>query len=213
MMRLCVICEGHTEAEFVKACLEPHLRTNGIYTFPSLLKSRPGRKGGGSVTVDRLAQHIKHEYHNSDRITTLVDYYGFHDQNGRNKLQLENAILVTASNQVNGFSPHCVIPYVQMHEFEGLLFSDIEKFKVIIDGWSPDVRKKLQSIRDEFNTPEDINNSRETAPSKRILNIFPNGDYGKREHGPLIAQDIGLQKIREECPLFNDWLTRLENLS
>src|SRR6202035_1494477 len=97
-----------------------------------------------------------------------------------------------------------------MHEFEGLLFTDIEQFQYVLDGWNDAVRTKLLAIRNGFATPEDINNSRETAPSKRILKIFPHGEYSKTEHGPIIAEAIGLGKIRQACPQFNNWLTKLE---
>ena len=99
-----------------------------------------------------------------------------------------------------------------MYEFEGLLFSNVEEFQYVTDGWCSDVKNKLLEARNLFPTPEDINNNRETAPSKRILKIFANGEYSKTEHGPIIASAIGLAKIREECPLFNEWVTRLENL-
>jgi hypothetical protein len=168
--------------------------------------------GGGSVSVERIAQHIKYEYHSSDRITTLVDYYGFTNINGRNKSQLESAITELAAERISDFDPHFVIPYVQMYEFEGLLFSNVEEFQYVTDGWCSDVKNKLLEARNLFPTPEDINNNRETAPSKRILKIFANGEYSKTEHGPIIASAIGLAKIREECPLFNEWVTRLENL-
>ena len=62
----------------------------------------------------------------------------------------------------------------------------------------------------EFTTPEDINNSRETAPSKRIMHIFPEGTYSKTEHGPLIAESIGIDAIRAKCPAFNEWVSKLE---
>lgn len=32
-MRVLVICEGPTEAEFVRVCLQPHLRGFGIDTY------------------------------------------------------------------------------------------------------------------------------------------------------------------------------------
>ena len=79
-MRLCVICEGPTEAEFVKNCLETHLRRYGIYTYPSLLKTKPGRRGGGDVNVTRIIKHLYHEYLLSliikDSINpTISDFY------------------------------------------------------------------------------------------------------------------------------------------
>jgi len=62
--------------------------------------------------------------------------------------------------------------------------------------------------RVEAGAPEDINETPEGAPSKRILRIFPG--YRKLLHGPTIAERIGLKTIREQCPHFDDWLTRLE---
>jgi hypothetical protein len=65
-------------------------------------------------------------------------------------------------------------------------------------------------VIDQF-TPEDINNSQETAPSKRLAKIFPYGRYGKVEHGALIAEAIGIETIRAKCPKFDAWITHLEN--
>ena len=36
--------------------------------------------------------------------------------------------------------------------------------------------------------------------------------YNKVLDGNCIAMDIGLPTIRRECPLFHEWLTRLEQL-
>jgi len=97
-----------------------------------------------------------------------------------------------------------------MHEFEALLFSDVEQFREVLDGWSTDVRQTLLDIRKRFETPEDINNNRETAPSKRILKTLAPGTYSKTVHGPLIAEAIGLATIRQQCPRFDTWMNRLE---
>jgi hypothetical protein len=211
--RLCVICEGHTEAEFVSQCLEPHLRSFDLHVFPSLLKTRAGSQGGGNVTVERLAKHISHEYKCSNYITTLVDYYGFKKADGRSKQQLEADIAAETQKHIATFDGRRIIPYVQMHEFEALLFSDVEQFVFVLDGWNAKTRQALLSIKADFPTPEDINNSRLTAPSKRIERVFSNGEYSKREHGPIVAGEIGLSKIREECPQFDAWVEALEKLS
>jgi len=99
-----------------------------------------------------------------------------------------------------------------MHEFEALLFSDVEKFAWVLDGWNDAARMALSAIRREFPTPEDINNHPETAPSKRILKVFDGGEYSKTEHGPLIAEDIGIAAIRRECAQFDAWVASLEAL-
>lgn len=212
MTRLLIICEGKTEGEFVEKLLEPHLQTFGIYAHPSLLKPRPGQRGGGGVSILRLGKHIHNEYRNSDFITTLVDYYGFKNIKGRSKKQLEQDILNEAQNLIGQrFEARYVRPYVQMHEFEGLLFSDISKFELLGDNWNNKSQTQLQRICDAFETPEEINNSPQTAPSKRLHGIFPG--YGKTLDGPSIAKNIGLEKIREKCPLFNQWVGELEQLN
>ena len=210
MIRVCIVCEGQTEVEFVRTCLAPYLLNSQVVAFPSLLQSPSGNHRGGRVTVERLAKFISHQYHHSDRITTLVDFYGFQDGNGRSRAQLEADIRSEISARTSGYDPRFVLPYVQMYEFEGLLFTDAQAFEWIGDGWNDEAKQALESVKSGFTTPEDINNSRQTAPSKRILAIFPEGSYSKTEHGPLIAKAIGLDAIRASCPAFNAWVERLK---
>lgn len=210
MIRVCIVCEGATEVEFVKSCLTPHLLNHGVNAYPTILQAPSGRHRGGRVTVERLARFISHEYHAADRLTTLVDFYGFRDADGRTRKELERAILDDVALSTTGFDPRFVRPYVQMHEFEGLLFSDVEQFQYVLDGWDDHVRQTLARIRAQFQTPEDINNSRETAPSKRIIAAFSGSAYSKTEHGPMIAEAIGLPVIRQQCPQFDDWMNMLE---
>lgn len=210
MIRVCIVCEGTTEVEFVKVCLTPHLLDYGVNAYPALIQAPSGKHRGGRVTVERLARFISHEYHAADRLTTLVDFYGFRDADGCTRQELEQKIFDSVAKLTTGFDPRFVCPYIQMYEFEGLLFSDVEQFLYVLDGWSADVRQALVDIRSQFQTPEDINNSRETAPSKRILATFPDGSYSKTEHGPVIAEAIGLAAIREQCPQFHSWMTMLE---
>ncbi len=69
--------------------------------------------------------------------------------------------------------------------------------------------QQLERIRGKFSTPEDIDDSPDTAPSKRIEALLPR--YRKRIDGPLLAQTIGLETIRLECPRFREWMQRLEH--
>ena len=212
MTRLCIICEGQTEREFVRKLLVPHLQTFGIDAYATPLTAGPKQQRGGNVSIPRLAKHIRNEYHNSDFITTLVDYYGFKNANGRPKAQLEQDILNEAQSLIKqGFKAYRVCPYIQMHEFEALLFSDISRFQ-LHDDWNNESETKLQRVCNRFETPEDINNGIQTAPSKRLDDIFPGYGKNKTLYGPLIAEDIGLAKIRQECLLFNNWIGQLEKL-
>ena len=96
-----------------------------------------------------------------------------------------------------------------MHEFEALLFSDCQRFAEGIGG-RPQLARDLQNIRDQFDTPEHINDSPFTAPSKRIRALMPG--YQKPLDGTNAALHIGLDTIRGQCPHFADWLSRLEHL-
>ncbi|HBL01653.1 MAG TPA: hypothetical protein DDZ61_03370 [Aeromonas salmonicida] len=210
MRNICIICEGPTETEFVTKCLVPHLIEHGVYPHARILQAPSGRHRGGRVSVERLVKHLSHEYRSYDRLTTLVDFYGFQDRDGRNRAELEDAILEALRACTTGFDERFVLPYVQMHEFEALLFSDIEQFEWVQDGWSEESRAKLQAVRAAYDNPEDINNSPQTAPSKRLLAILGEENYSKVEHGPLVAEAIGLDEIRRQCPQFNQWLSALE---
>jgi len=210
MIRVCIVCEGQTEVEFVKSCLAPYLSRSQVLAFPSLLQSPSGNHRGGRVTVERLVKFMSHQYHQTDRITTLVDFYGFQDRQGRSRAQLEADIGAEVAARTTGHDPRFVLPYVQMHEFEALLFTDPQAFEWVEDGWSAEAKQALEAVTGAFATPEEINNSRETAPSKRILKIFPEGTYSKTEHGPLIAESIGMQAILAKCPAFKEWVEKLQ---
>ena len=72
MIRICVICEGPTEVDFVNRCLEPYLRPSGVSVYGTVLSARSGRHRGGRVTVDRLAHKISLHYGEADRVSTML---------------------------------------------------------------------------------------------------------------------------------------------
>ena len=156
MIRVCVVCEGQTEVEFVKHCVAPYLLNDAVLAYPTILKATSGKHRGGNVSVERVARFISHQCHEADRITTLVDFYGFGDRNGRSKQQLEADILEKVKAYTNRFDPRFVLPYVQRHEFEGLLFSDTEQFREVLDGWTEDRGRALMAVKEAFSTPGEI---------------------------------------------------------
>ncbi len=202
MIRLAISVEGPTEEEFVNNILADHLRTRGVEPQPILLN--------GNVTIERLASDIARLIWSFDRVTSLVDFYGFRDKNTATPEQLEQRIHKRVDTKINrSWNQSHVIPYVQQHEFEGLLFSDVDAFDKLI-GASHESKQALQNIRSQFPTPEDINDNSDTVPSKRIVKVIPR--YKKVVDGPLLAMEIGLAAIRDECPRFNCWVTSLESL-
>lgn len=104
------------------------------------------------------------------------------------------------------FDPRRFVPYVSMHEFEALLFSDCEKLAVGLG--HPGIQRDLLEIVEDCGSPERINDSQETAPSKRLKCLIP--DYDKVWSGIRIAESIGIEALRSECPHFGKWISDLE---
>ena len=98
--------------------------------------------------------------------------------------------------------------HLMLHEFEALLFSRPEVFSKIA---SPEIVQAVMNIRLAFPTPEHIDDSPATAPSKRLLKLFPT--YAKVRHGTLLSRDIGIDVMLRECPHFSRWINSLLELA
>ena len=202
MTRLAIVVEGPTEREFVQRVLADYLLPKEIYPYPKSL--------GGDVRVDRLASHMARYLQSFDSVSCLVDFYGFRGKGNASPNELENLIFEEINRRTHTtWDEARVIPYVQLHEFEGLLFSQVDSFSETMFTSNASLRR-LQQIRSHFSTPEDINDNPQTAPSKRIQELIPR--YNKPAHGYLVAESIGVEIIRAECPRFNEWLAKLESL-
>ena len=93
---------------------------------------------------------------------------------------------------------------IVLHEFEGLLFSDVNAFIGIANR---NQLRELKNIRSRAVTPEHINDKYESAPSRRIINQIP--DYSKIRNGIEIAQRIGIERMKDECAHFKQWIENL----
>ena len=104
------------------------------------------------------------------------------------------------------------IPYLQLHEFEALLFANVAKLDEAVSALLGRSRlDALHRILDECGGPEEIDEGAETAPSKRLKQLYPT--YDKRLFGELVAEQTGIDAIRAACPHFDAWLRRLEALT
>ena len=223
-MNLIVHVEGQTEEKFVDTLLAPHLATRGYS------RVRAGFIGGrqGGITSWTVAQRDIVNHLLEDPLcvaTTMVDYYGlpatgrgcWPGRGGASQLAfadraptIEDGLLESVLGQMGpAFDRSRFIPYVMMHEFEALLFSDCDAFARGI--FRPQLAPDLQRIRDAFDGPEEIDDSTITAPSKRIEALV--SGYQKPVMGTLAALAIGLDAMRHECPHFAMWLSRLEALT
>lgn len=228
MARLLVHVEGQTEETFVNEVLGEYLEGKGYESVSARIlgNARLRRRRGGirpwpSVRKD-IINHLRED--GGCIATTLVDFYGLPQKGDgawpgraeaanvatpRRARCVEEALLENLAARMGAnFDRSRFVPFVVMHEFEGLLFSDCAAFANGIG--QPDLESHFQEIREEFATPEDINDSPDTHPSKRVEDLVPG--YEKPFLGTLAALAIGLARIRAECPHFRRWLERLESL-
>ena len=215
MRRVYLLVEGQTEEAFVRELLQPHYARVELYLTPIIVSTSPGYKGG-VTRYAKIKPQIERLCKQDDtaHVSTLFDLYALPsdfpgkssanypaEANGRLKAQFVEAALAQDINQRN------FIPNLLVHEYEALLFTQLDAFKSWTDNDA--VLNPLYAVRRDV-APEDINDSPMTAPSKRILSVMP--WYQKALHGPLIASDIGLDAIRAACPHFHAWLQKIEDL-
>jgi len=214
-----IICEGQTEQTFIREVLSPEIMHKGIFLYPILI-GKPGYQGG-NIKFDRAKVDIKGflKQRLDTYVSTMFDYFRLEpnwpgNEKTHGKLtatkkakEIETATLAeieklcTEHNVKKRF-----IPYIEMHEFEALLFSNTS---ILADKISV-TKNKIDNILDECGEPEEINDGSDTSPSKRIIKL--NDSYRKIAMGKTISEAIGIQNIRGKCPHFDGWLIKLEQL-
>ena len=220
MARVNIICEGATESRFISDVLAPYFWHREVYLTPVLLGVRGHR--GGRVNYPRAQKDILLQLKQNARTycSTMFDLYGLDtdfpgtasssDLVGPQKATyIENAVLQNIVSIIpNLRAEERLIPYLQVHEYEGLLFSDTTVFAAALG--NAHLSGQLAQIRNLFSSPEDINNDPNTAPSKRVAGIYPK--YNKVIEGTLAAQKIGIDRMLAECPHFRNWINKLSAL-
>jgi Domain of unknown function (DUF4276) len=219
IIRITAIVEGSTEKNFIDKVLQPYLNKQNIF-ITSILASKAGQKGG-DIKFTRIKKDIEiHLKQSSDTyITLMIDFYGIAEWKNLDQAKQKNSpsdkaniINQSIQEEIEKLLPEYnskkrFIPYVNVHEFEALLFSDIE---ILSKHLNVD-KKQIEQIIKECGEPERINDSRKTAPSKR-LDSLSNNRFRKTGTGVEIAKEIGIFKMREACPLFDTWLNNIEEL-
>ncbi|MBN1928528.1 MAG: DUF4276 family protein [Chlorobiaceae bacterium] len=214
-----VLSEGPTEQLFVKQLLAPYLAQQGVYLTPVIL-DKPGQKGGDvkfARARNDIGKYLKQRKNNW--ITLFVDYYGIdsdwpgyaesrQETEHARKAQIMNQATAEKINTLfSNFDPaRRFIPYISMYEIEALYFSD----PPTLAETSGVPLKSIEQILAECDEPEKINDHPTTAPSKRLEKL--SNRFKKTTTGIAIATAIGIPKMRDACPLFDSWVTRLENL-
>ena len=217
MRRVYIVCEGQTEEEFIKNIFAPYFNQQVVTITPLLVNKR-----GGALSYDRVKDFILKlaKADSTAYITTMFDYYAL-DTNfpGHNQLNASWDIYkkvahleIEFGNDINSNLPNTpndrFIPYIQPHEFESLLFSDINEIAKADPDWNQraaQIISSLSAIVNQCPNPEEINNSYDTSPSHRLGQILNLPKYRKVLHGATIAKNIGIDNIRQKCKHFDEW--------
>lgn len=219
MRKVLILVEGQTEERFVKDVLQPHLWTCDVHPEPKIVTTKRVKIGpqfkGGVSTFRKVESDIKRLLGDTDAalVTTMIDFYGLPkdfpgSENLQGRISKERALELEATLERHLDRGPKFSAYLMIHEFEALLFSSPAALAQVMN--MPSFQSRVQSIRDQFQTPEDIDDDPATTPSARVLNLFPG--YRKRLHGSLTTGRIGLDAIRRECPHFDEWVSKLERV-
>lgn len=227
MTRLNVVVEGQTEETFIREILSPHLWRYGIHCnarIVELKRRKDGRKRvGGLSTYGKLksdiARWMREDNNPETYFSTMIDLYAIPDDfPGYEAASGIDSGIEQARTMEKAFREDIdhprgqFIPYIQVYEFETLLFTDLMTNYTAFPAAFPGNEKCLsmlgESIED-FETPEEINH--DNPPSQRLASKLP--DYDKIVDGPHLVERIGLKEIREKCSHFARWMQRLENVS
>lgn len=221
MIRLHVTTEGATERNFLNRVLAQHLAGFGVFVDArDVMTSRDKRRGqeyrGGLISYQRarrdIENWIKQDGGQTCWFSTMFDLYGLPSdfpgvQASRTNDPYER---VAALEQAlaDDFGHPRFLPYIQLHEFEALLLADIQQLDWEYLEHDQQIENLAQMVGN--GNPELINDGAQTAPSKRILGEIP--EFDKPTSGVIIAERIGLARLRERCPHFNNWVGQLEAL-
>lgn len=223
MMRVSVVCEGQTEETFVRDVLAPILANRQIFLTARGINTSRGHKGG-ALTYERVQRFVINclKEDKNAVITTFFDLYALHSYfpsfEESRKLSdvyqkvalLEQAFKVDIAQHDPAFGNR-FFPYIQPYEFEGLLFSAIEKLTELEADWKK-TTATLQAVRDNVPSPEHINDGFNSKPSARLQECLRNPKYNKVLHGVMAIENIGIDRLLSECRHFADWYRQLNEL-
>jgi hypothetical protein len=225
MNRVLIIVEGPTERAVIEQVLAPHFGKRNLSLHAKVL-GKPGHKGG-IRSFEAVRKEVSALMNQEPRsfVSTFFDYYGLpatwpgisaaQGKPAQDKARLvETAMLETIrSSLAESDNPNRFLPYIQMHEMEALLFANPSMMASAFE--RPDLASSFSEIVRQCGECEEIDDNPNTAPSRRIAGLFPGYRKGASllAHAPIIISRIGVDAVRQACPHFSDWLSKLEQLA
>lgn len=219
-VRLYITVEGQAEKEFADKALKPHLAGFSIDVRPRVVvTNRKLGKRGGILDFNKIRGDIsrlmREDRHPEARFTTMVDLYALPLEfpgwaEARKKANPADRVAVLENALAVEFAEPRFFPFIQLHEFEALLYCDLGELQSRI----ANSEKAITALQREVMhmEPETINDGPTTAPSKRIIQHVPIYERNKVRVGAPAAAAIGLPTLRTRCPHFGGWLSKLEAL-
>ena len=219
-VRLYVTVEGQTEKEFADRTLKPHLAGFAVEVRSRVVMThRKLGKRGGVLDFDKIkgdvSRLIKEDRHEESRFTTMVDLYALPAEfpgwaEARKLTRPGERVAVLETALATEFADPRFVPYIQLHEFEALLYCDLGELQKRIANSAAGIEALGRNVKGL--EPEEINEGPTTAPSKRIIRHLPIYERNKVRVGAPAAAAIGLNRLRLKCPHFGAWVSRLEAL-
>lgn len=221
MKKIFVITEGQSETNFVNKVMMPYfagrciLIPNTVVTKTDIKYGKMYKGGVSDYNQIRktLSKALSSAASDPDSyVTTMFDFYGLPtDVPGVLDAEKENdpyekvRIIEKAILENEKYDEYFFFPYIELHEFEAMIFSDVTKLEEAYFEYN---LASLKECVNEQSNPELINNGEETAPSKRIINCIKN--YDKANVGVDVLGKIGIENIARKCRHFADWMKRIE---
>ena len=217
MKRALILVEGQTEETFIRDVLVPHFTLRGLHLVPICVSTKRIKAGGkfrgGVISYRQVESDLRPLLADTDvsMVTTMLDYYrlpkdfpGMDSLPGSVRPQERVCYLERALEEE--MHDRRFRAYFSLHEFEALLLAEPT---TILSAFSK--AKNRAFLNGVSAPPEEINDGATTHPAARIEKV--DKTYRKALHGPLIANRIGLPKIRKECPHFAEWIGELESIA
>lgn len=216
-----VLCEGPTEENFVKKVLAGYFRSADVVVKArQVTTNRKLKITGGMTSYAKMKNDLELWIKENSRdtfcfhlYTSMFDYYqlptdfpGFPPE-GNGSLSKVHYLEQKLALDLNIAS---FLPYIQLHEFEALVFAGLGFLKIDYPGQERAIKKLEQELQQCKGQPEEVNNGPDTAPSKRLINAL--GKYNKTKTGPMVAAMVGINELKTQCPHFKEWIDKLEQM-
>ncbi len=222
-----VLCEGQTEDRFADKVLKEYLKSFDVVVRTTILVTNRKKNIRGGILsyqqakndLELLIKQYSKKTYEVHFYTTMFDLYALPDDfpgyaDAKKISDCYGKVKKLEDKFAEDIPFRNFIPYIQLHEFEALVFCGLEH--LLID--YPDMEKQvttLQKVIEEYdNNTEKINNNPQTAPSKRIIKEFEKfHNYDKPKSGVSVTSKIGIEGLKNKCLHFKEWMKKLESLS